>query len=99
MEEHYYFKSGFNLVFYRWMAKLFYKGAKKGLQVSDLYKHMKSDDSESLGDKLERNWNREVEKSKNGNKEPSLLKAMFKTFIWGYMYYGIMFFILFVILR
>lgn len=78
------------------MAKLFYKGAKKGLQISDLYKNAKSDDSENLGNRLEKNWNKQVEKSKHKDGTPSLLKALFQTFFWEYMVYGIMFFILFV---
>lgn len=78
------------------MANLFYKGAKKGLQVTDLYKHAKSDDSERLTDRLEKNWKKQVEKAKHKGGTPSLLKAIFQTFFWEYMIYGIMFFILFV---
>lgn len=78
------------------MAKLFYKGAKKGLQVDDLYKHVNAEDSEYLADRLEKNWNKQVEESKNKDEGPSLLKALFATFFWGYMLYGFMFFILFV---
>lgn len=81
------------------MVKLFYKGAKRGLQINDLYKHVKSDDSELLGNKLEKNWNKEVEKSKLKDRGPRLLRALFATFFWGYMYYGILFFILFAGLR
>lgn len=81
------------------MAKLFYKGAKRGLQVSDLYKHLKCDDSEVLGNKLEKHWLSEVEKSKNKDSGPSLLNALCKTFFWGYMFYGFLFFVLFVVLR
>lgn len=81
------------------MAKLFYKGAKKGLQVNDLYKNAKSDDSEKLADRLEKNWNKQVDKSKHKGGTPSLLKALFQTFFWEYMTYGIMYFILFVGLR
>lgn len=78
------------------MAKLFYKGAKKGLQVSDLYKNAKSDESEYLTDRLEKNWNKQVEKAKHKGGDPSLLNALFATFFWGYMFYGFTFFILFV---
>lgn len=78
------------------MVTLFYKGAKKGLQVNDLYKSAKSDDSEKLADKLEKNWNKQVEKCKHKSGTPSLLKAIFQTFFWEYMVYGLMFFVLFV---
>lgn len=78
------------------MAKLFYKGAKRGLQVSDLYKHAKANDSESVTDRLEKNWYKQVERAKIKGGNPSLLKALFTTFFWDYMFYGIVCFILYV---
>lgn len=81
------------------MAKLFYKGAKKGLQISDLYKNAKSDESEYLADRLEKNWDRQVEISKHKGGNPSLLRALIKTFFWEYMLFGLAFFILYVGLR
>lgn len=78
------------------MAKLFYKGAKKGLQVSDLYKNAKSDGSEKLANRLEKNWNKQVEQATHKGASPSLLKALFQTFFWEFMIYGLMYFILFV---
>lgn len=82
------------------MIKLFYKGAKQGLQISDLYKHLKTDDSEYLGDKLEKCWNKQVEMAKLGKtKQPSLLKAYIDAFFWAFMVHGIMQFILYAVLR
>lgn len=81
------------------MVKLFYKGAKKGLQVSDLYQILKADRSEKLGSALEKNWNNEVIDAKLKGRNPSLVRALFKTFFWIYMALGIVMFVLFVGLR
>ncbi|CAG9809558.1 unnamed protein product [Chironomus riparius] len=60
-----------------WTVNLFRKGFRKDLKVEDLYRPLKSDESERLGDRLEKNWNEQV--TKNPSK-PSLIKALFKTF-------------------
>ncbi|KAJ8951068.1 hypothetical protein NQ318_003766, partial [Aromia moschata] len=82
-----------------WMVGLFSKGSRKGLEVIDLYKAVGRDQSTRLGDKLERNWNQEVQRAKLKNTEPSLLRALTKTFIWNYMLYGLSLFVQMVILR
>lgn len=81
------------------MVKLFYKGARKGLQVSDLYQILKADKSEKLGNALEKNWNQEVIDSKLKGRNPSLVRALSKTFFWLYMFFGFLMFVLFVGLR
>lgn len=83
----------------RWMVKLFYKGARRGLQVTDLYQILKADKSEKLGDALEKNWNKEVAKAKEKGTNPSLIRALSNTFLCLYMAYGLAMFILFVGLR
>lgn len=81
------------------MVKLFYKGARKGLQVSDLYQILKADRSEKLGSALEKNWNKEVIDAKLKGRNPSLIRALSKTFFWLYMALGMVMFVLFVGLR
>ncbi|XP_043261450.1 uncharacterized protein LOC122402590 [Colletes gigas] len=73
-----------------WTIGLFKTGYKKVLQTDDLYDPLKTDRSNVLGDRLEKQWNVEVDKSKKGKYRPSLLKAIFRTFLWEYFLLGLM---------
>jgi hypothetical protein len=42
------------MLFFRWIKDLFRKGSDKDLEVEDLYNTLPSDQSETLGDKLEK---------------------------------------------
>ncbi|KAF7274137.1 hypothetical protein GWI33_013181 [Rhynchophorus ferrugineus] len=66
----------FSRLFFTWTFPLFLKGFKYGLKENDIFAHLRSHDSEIQGDKLERQWNLEVQ---NG-KTPSLWRALFKVF-------------------
>jgi len=85
--------------YFSWMVKIFYKGVRRGLTVKDLHKTLKEDQSENVGNKLEKNWEEELARAKKNNREPSLVRAVTYTFIWRYMFYGLLLFIQFVILR
>ncbi|XP_015437283.1 PREDICTED: probable multidrug resistance-associated protein lethal(2)03659 [Dufourea novaeangliae] len=50
-------------LFFGWTRKLFLKGTRRNLTLSDLYCPMKSDESEGLGDRLATSWERELQKS------------------------------------
>lgn len=41
-------------LFFLWMVPVFWRGTRKGLTTDDLTKCLKKDDSELLGDELER---------------------------------------------
>ncbi|KAJ8979912.1 hypothetical protein NQ317_005348 [Molorchus minor] len=82
-----------------WMVGLFYKGTQKGLEIIDLYKTLDDDKSTHIGDALEKNWNNEVARAKAKNSEPSLMRALSKTFFWNYMFYGLLLFLQMAILR
>lgn len=43
-----------NRIFLTWLIPILYKGSKSGLTTDDLTKSLKNDDSQMLGDKLER---------------------------------------------
>lgn len=81
------------------MIKLYRKSIKYGLKVSDIYETLDCDRSEKLGDKLEKNWLKEIEQCKPKGKDPSLVKAISKTFIWNYMFYGMLLFLQFVFFK
>ncbi|XP_074035480.1 probable multidrug resistance-associated protein lethal(2)03659 isoform X2 [Leptinotarsa decemlineata] len=70
-----------SVVSYWYTLPIFRKGMRKTLDVDDIYNPLKQDRSTLLGDKLERNWNEQIEKTKkNGKGSPSLLKVIFQTF-------------------
>ncbi|XP_076255885.1 ATP-binding cassette sub-family C member 4-like isoform X1 [Rhynchophorus ferrugineus] len=62
---------------FAWTFPLFRKGFVGALTEDDIYPHLKSHDSAILGDKLEREWKKQMESNK---KNPSLWKALFKIF-------------------
>ncbi|KAK3096011.1 hypothetical protein FSP39_021917 [Pinctada imbricata] len=57
-----------------------------------MYNVIEEDSSEVLGDRLEKEWMKELEKSRTGGK-PSLLKAIFRMFGLQYILLGIIVFI------
>ena len=67
------------------MTSFLWNGSKKNLEKEDLYKVLSQDESETLGNQLEEQWDKELAKRskalKNGdNYKPSLLKAMIRAF-------------------
>ncbi|XP_057378654.1 ATP-binding cassette sub-family C member 4-like [Daphnia carinata] len=68
-----------------WVIPFMGVGAKKDLEVNDLYDVMPEDNSEELGRKLQREWDNQIAKCKrDANKKkktkPSLTKALVRTF-------------------
>ncbi|XP_050309650.1 ATP-binding cassette sub-family C member 4-like isoform X2 [Anthonomus grandis grandis] len=86
-------------LFFGWIAKLFYTGAKRSLKLNDIYKTLECDESKLLGDKLEKKWLEEVSRGKEKHQSASLLRVISKVFLKEYCYYGLMLFILTVVLR
>ncbi|KOC62297.1 putative multidrug resistance-associated protein lethal(2)03659 [Habropoda laboriosa] len=73
----------------RWTIDLFKTGYRKVLQTDDLYNPLKIDRSNILGDRLEKRWKIELENSKKYRRRASLLRAIFRTFIWEYTALGL----------
>ncbi|XP_076757866.1 ATP-binding cassette sub-family C member 4 [Xylocopa sonorina] len=73
-----------------WTIDLFKTGYKKILQTDDLYNPLKTDRSNVLGDRLEKQWRIELENSKKHKRRASLLRAIFRTFLWEYSKLGLM---------
>ncbi|XP_043529381.1 ATP-binding cassette sub-family C member 4-like [Frieseomelitta varia] len=73
-----------SVLFWWWTLDLFKTGYRKILQPEDLYTPLYTDRSNVLGDRLERRWNIELENAKKRNTNPSLLRAIFRTFLWEY---------------
>ncbi|KAI2474192.1 ATP-binding cassette sub-family C member 4 [Diabrotica virgifera virgifera] len=79
-----------SIMFFGFTIPTFRTGMKKQIGVEDVYNTLRSDRSEYLGDRLEKNWNRELELVKQNKKEkPSLFKAVVRTFWLEYLLIGI----------
>ncbi|GJQ74461.1 hypothetical protein Trydic_g21331 [Trypoxylus dichotomus] len=80
-------------LFFVWLVKLFRRGVKDGISLQDLYAPMASDNSKTLGNKLERYWIMEMENAQKKNRKPSLLTAITKTFFGYYMIHSFFMFL------
>ncbi|KAM8705385.1 hypothetical protein ACLKA7_009792 [Drosophila subpalustris] len=72
----------------------FWKGRKKTLDETDLYKALKEHRSDKLGKKLSDAWEKEVEQKRKKKKTPSLFKVTMSVFGWNF---GILGFVLFIL--
>ncbi|XP_012135510.2 ATP-binding cassette sub-family C member 4 isoform X5 [Megachile rotundata] len=81
-----------------WSKELFRKGFHRELTLADLYRPLKQDESENLGDRLEQCWKQELMNLKQGknvqnNKEPNvphLEKALLRAFGFEYLCIGLL---------
>uniref|UniRef100_A0A182QTP7 Uncharacterized protein n=1 Tax=Anopheles farauti TaxID=69004 RepID=A0A182QTP7_9DIPT len=65
-----------------WTIDMFRKGYSHTFEISDLYKPLDEDHADRLGDRLEREWNRQLElKKQTPSHSPSLVRAIFRT-LW-----------------
>nr|ACZ64280.1 ATP-binding cassette sub-family C member 4 [Trichoplusia ni] len=87
----------FSKLFLTWSFSLFKRGYKQGLTVSDLWQAREADSSGRLGDRLEEAWEYEIEHAKKKGGDPSLSKAIVRSFWFEYMFCGFLNGILFII--
>ena len=69
---------------FRWMIPIFRKGYNKELEFVDLHKYCEADTPERVADRLERNWNKELETQRN----PNVVKALGRAFGLRYLLYA-----------
>ncbi|XP_067014322.2 ATP-binding cassette subfamily C member 4 [Anabrus simplex] len=86
-------------LFFCWTIDLFREGYSKDLTVEDLYRPLTDDTSKVLGDKLERQWERQVEQAQKRNKKPSLRSALLRAFAWEYGKLGFIVFVSEIVIR
>ncbi|KAK0161584.1 hypothetical protein PV327_010040 [Microctonus hyperodae] len=79
-----------SVLLWTWTIKFFKTGYAKALESDDLYDPLKADKSSILGDKLEKQWNLELERCKISKRSPNFLRTIFRCFIWEYILYGIL---------
>ncbi|KAH8336344.1 hypothetical protein KR059_002930 [Drosophila kikkawai] len=66
---------------FAWVIPLLYRGSRRGLNTDDLTKCLKEDQSEQLGDRLEEQWFKELERSHRKKNKPHLRNALFRCFL------------------
>ncbi|XP_038050161.1 multidrug resistance-associated protein 4-like [Patiria miniata] len=89
----------FSKLFFIWMFGFFRRGYKRPLVEADLYDVLPEDSAGVLVGKLEREWNKEIEKSKATGRLPSLRWALLRAFGRKIMIFGIPVFLEEVILK
>ncbi|XP_038050410.1 multidrug resistance-associated protein 4-like [Patiria miniata] len=89
----------FSKLFFIWMFDFFRRGYKRPLVETDLYDVLPDDSADVVVGKLEREWNKEIDKSKVTGRPPSLRWALVRAFGWYYMKQGFPAFIEEVILK
>ncbi|XP_046836014.1 ATP-binding cassette sub-family C member 4 [Vespa crabro] len=78
----------FSKLTFWWLKPLFLYGKDHDLKIKDLYNVSSSDISELLGNKLERNWIKELKAAEAAGRKPKLYTALRKTFLSSFAYYG-----------
>ena len=81
-----------------------WEGSKRDLNKEDLHKVLSVDESQALGNKLETEWKKELEKKRKKSKDgssynPSLNKAIMRAFGPGFLFWGVYVFYEEIILR
>jgi len=83
--------------FFWWLHPLLRLGYSKDLDINDLYQTSPENSSEILCDTLQREWNKELDQAsrmeKGSKAKPSLFKAIWASFGWEFMFYGVFTFI------
>ncbi|KAK1166934.1 cystic fibrosis transmembrane conductance regulator-like [Acipenser oxyrinchus oxyrinchus] len=77
----------FSKLLFCWPSAILRKGYRQRLEISDIYKVSSCDSADTLSEKLEREWDRELATSKTN---PSLFKAIRRCFFWQFAFYGIL---------
>lgn len=72
-----------------WTLPILFKGAKKSLELDDLYQPLSAHKSDTIGNKLCLAWENEIEKFITKGKAPSLLRAAINVFGWQIMQLGV----------
>ncbi|XP_076650867.1 ATP-binding cassette sub-family C member 4 isoform X2 [Halictus rubicundus] len=78
----------FSKLIFWWLKPLFLYGKSHDLELKDIYNVLPEDVSQRLGDKLERNWLREVKEAEQSGRKPKFFRALKKTFLWSFVYFG-----------
>uniref|UniRef100_A0AAX7U4I7 Multidrug resistance-associated protein 4 n=1 Tax=Astatotilapia calliptera TaxID=8154 RepID=A0AAX7U4I7_ASTCA len=81
--------SFFSRVFLCWLTPLLQLGQKRRLEENDMYSILKEDQSEALGEELQRFWDREVRHATKELLKPKLTRVLIKCYGRSYVMAGI----------
>ncbi|KNC31637.1 putative multidrug resistance-associated protein lethal(2)03659 [Lucilia cuprina] len=84
----------FSRLCFWYTLSIFFKGRKKTLDTKDLYRALNEHKSETLGNDMCKSWEKELEKTANSKKQPSLLRASMRVFGWRFALLGLVLFLL-----
>ncbi|CAL8104328.1 unnamed protein product [Orchesella dallaii] len=73
-------------IFFLWLLPLFWDGYRRDLTLDDMFDTLKEDESQSLGDELEKEWRKQLEIHKKKGQRPSLGKALWGVLGWKYAF-------------
>lgn len=79
-------------LFICWMCPVFYRGNKRDLEEEDLISPSSKYNSEVIGEKLERYWQKELDEATRKGRTPSLWKAVRNAYWLSYMPGGLLIF-------
>nr|XP_033815038.1 cystic fibrosis transmembrane conductance regulator [Geotrypetes seraphini] len=77
----------FSKLFFRWTKPILKKGYRQRLELTDIYQIPSVDSADTLSERLEREWDRELATSK---KKPKLINALQRCFFWKFLFYGLL---------
>nr|AHK05652.1 ATP-binding cassette transporter sub-family C member 4 [Tigriopus japonicus] len=80
-----------SIAFFWWLNPLMWLGYKKNLEIQDLYRALKIDQSADLNSRIEKHWQRELDKQAQSNNKhkPSLFRAVIRTFYGEFCFLGL----------
>lgn len=69
---------------FAWLLPLFVAGNRKDLELEDLHQVPSNDEPHLVAEVFEKSWRAELRRSKS----PSVLRAIFRTWGWGWFLYS-----------
>ena len=92
------------LSIFRWLNPFLWTGSKRSINKEDLFKISLEAESQALGNKLEFEWIKELEKRKKAYEvgasyNPNLTKAIIRAFLPGFISWGILAFFVDIVFR
>lgn len=88
----------FSQLFFTWTIPVLFQASRRGLSQEDLTECLKKDHSDKLGDKLEQEWEREVQKASQEHREPNFRSAIIRLYLCPCLLDGFLIF-LFVLIK
>ncbi|KAF7993145.1 hypothetical protein HCN44_005926 [Aphidius gifuensis] len=79
-----------SILLWTWTIKFFKTGYSKILETGDLFDPLSNDKSDVLGDRLEKQWFKELDNAKKYKRRPNFLRTIFRCFFREYFWLGVL---------